>query len=414
MVLFQLSIIAYIFAITIWITSLPWTCSLQDYNEVMELPEVTTPVWVDSQLKMQAMAVALSGASRIAVDTESNSMFAYQEQVCLVQISIPSADYLIDPLTVSDLSALAPVFANPAVEKIFHAAEYDLICLKRDYHFEFANLFDTMLAARILGITEVGLGSLLQNRFGVVLDKRYQRANWGRRPLTEEMLQYAALDTHYLFNLRDSLSADLKEKQLVELAEEDFRFISRVEGHGQNGNATNCWKVAGAHPITPQQAAVLDQLCQYRDQQARRGDLPHFKVFSNQQLLDLSISDVSTLEDISKVKGMSPGVLQRHGSNLLEAVQRGKDSKPIPKPRRTRLPVDYLQRIDRLKKWRKSAASEMKVESDVVLPRELMESIAYHHPGTTGDLSALMKDFPYRYRKYGQKILEILNEENLA
>lgn len=375
---------------------------------------VTPPVWVDTQMELQKMARALSGAPRIAIDTESNSLFAYQEQVCLVQISIPSADYLIDPFTVTDLSVLSPIFSDPAVEKIFHAAEYDLICLKRDYHFEFANVFDTMLAARILGLTEIGLGPLLQNRFGVVLDKRYQRANWGRRPLTDEMLVYAALDTHYLFNLRDSLFSDLTKNGLLELAEEDFRFISRVEGHGQNGNAMNCWKVAGAHPITPQQATVLDQLCRYRDDQARRSDLPHFKVFSNQLLLDLSVSEISSMEDISKIKGISPGLLQRHGKKILDVINQGKGSKPTPRPKRTRLPVDYLQRVDRFKKWRKNAAAEMKVESDIVLPRELMESIAFHHPSTAGELSRLMKDFPYRYRKYGQKILEILNEEGLV
>lgn len=412
MLLFQLSIIAYFFAITIWITPRSGTCSLQDYNEVMEFSEVRPPIWVDSQLKLQKMTDELSGVSRIAVDTESNSLFAYQERVCLIQISTPSVDYLIDPFIVADLSVLAPIFANPSIEKIFHAAEYDLICLKRDYHFEFANLFDTMLAARILGLPEVGLGSLLQNRFGVVLDKHYQRANWGRRPLTEDMLVYAALDTHYLFNLRDSLFSDLLQNELYELAQEDFQYISRVEGHNQNGNATNCWKVAGAHPITPQQAAVLDQLCTYRDEQARRSDLPHFKVFSNQLLIDLSLLENPSLEDISKIKGMSPGLLQRHGRNLLDAVNRGKDSKPIYKPKRMRLPADYMERIERLKKWRKSAAAEMKVESDVVLPRELMESIAFHHPKTIGELSSLMKEFPYRYRKYGQIIQTILNEEN--
>ena len=355
---------------------------LQDYNEAMELPKVDPPVWVDSQKTLRSLADTLANESRIAIDTESNSLFAYQEKVCLVQISTPATDYLIDPFKITDFLPLAPVFANPDVEKIFHAAEYDLICLKRDYHLEFNNLFDTMLAARILGLPEVGLGPLLQNRFEVTLDKRYQRANWGLRPLTEAMLAYAALDTHYLFILRDSLYAELDEHGLLDLAKEDFSFISKAEGHGQNGNNTNCWKVAGAHPITPQQAAILDKLCIYRDEQARKADLPHFKVLSNQLLIDLCTAEITTLDELANVPGMSPKILQRHGERLLNAIKNGQSADPIFKPRRPRLDADYLQRMDKLKVWRKDTAKELKVESDIVLPKDLMESIAYHNPHT--------------------------------
>lgn len=387
---------------------------LQDYNEVMELPKVSAPVWVDSQNSLQLLADALAQEARIAIDTESNSLFAYQEKVCLVQISTPATDYLIDPFKITDLYPLAPVFANPEIEKIFHAAEYDLICLKRDYHLEFNTLFDTMLAARILGLPEVGLGSLLQNRFEVTLDKRYQRANWGLRPLTEAMLAYAALDTHYLFILRDSLYAELDEHGLLELAKEDFSFISKAEGHSQNGSNTNCWKVAGAHPITPQQAAILDKLCLYRDQQARNADLPHFKVLSNQLLIDLSTTEILTFDDLSRIPGMSPKLLHRHGENLLDAIKIGQTAEPILKPRRPRLDADYLQRMDKLKNWRKDTAKKLKVESDVVLPKDLMESIAYHNPRTKKELSALMREFPYRSKRYGRKILEILKLEEIA
>jgi ribonuclease D len=384
---------------------------LQDYNEVMELPRVDPPIWVDSNRMLRSLAETIANESRIAIDTESNSLFAYQEKVCLVQISTTGTDYLIDPFKISDFLPLAPVFANPAVEKIFHAAEYDLICLKRDYHLEFDNLFDTMLAARILGLPEVGLGPLLANRFEVMLDKRYQRANWGQRPLTEAMLAYAALDTHYLFILRDSLYAELDEHGLLELAKEDFRFISKAEGHGQNGSNTNCWKVAGAHPITPHQAAILDKLCIYRDEQARKSDLPHFKVLSNQLMIDLCSTEITSLDDLAAAPGMSPKIFQRHGERLLDAIKNGQTAEPIYKPRRPRLDDDYLQRMDKLKNWRKVTAKELKVESDIVLPKDLMESIAYHNPHTSTELSDLMREFPYRSKRYNQKILETLNME---
>ena len=376
----------------------------------MDFTPVEVPVWIDDPAKLARLVSLLEKESRLAIDTESNSLFAYQEKVCLLQISTFNADYLLYPFKV-DLSPLAGVFSNNKVEKIFHAAEYDLICLKRDYQFEVNHLFDTMIAARILGLPEVGLGSLLASRFGIMLDKRYQRANWGIRPLTEPMKVYAALDTHYLFGLRDTLAQDLMEKGLLPLAEEDFRFISKAEGHGQNGSNMNCWKVAGATRITPRQAAILNQLCLYRDEQARKADLPHFKVLSNQQLVALCTAEINKVEDLENVEGMSTKLLRRHGGQLFSAITKGLASLPIPKPARPRLENKYLDRIERLKQWRKKMGKELKVESDVILPRDLMDSLAYHHPRTLNELETIMREFPYRFSKFGQAILEQLVQE---
>src|SRR5512147_2572985 len=173
---------------------------------------LTPPVWVDKPTTFNQMVADLSAQPRIAVDTESNSLHAYRERVCLVQFSTPKKDYIIDPLILQDLSPLAPLFANPNIEKIFHAAEYDLICLRRDFGFEFANLFDTMQAARVLGYQFVGLDNLLAEKFQFELDKRHQKADWAMRPLTPAQLDYARLDTHFLFALRDLLETELKEK----------------------------------------------------------------------------------------------------------------------------------------------------------------------------------------------------------
>lgn len=155
------------------------------------------PIWVNTKQLLQKLTDDLVTQSRVAVDTESNSLHAFREQVCLVQFSTTNADYLVDPLALKDLSQLAPIFADPKIEKIFHAAEYDLICLRRDFHFSFANLFDTMQAARVLGYPAVGLDRLLGDKFGIRMDKRHQR-QIGLRPLTKEQIHYARLDTHYL------------------------------------------------------------------------------------------------------------------------------------------------------------------------------------------------------------------------
>jgi len=149
----------------------------------MAIEKLPAPVLITRQAALQRLADTLRGEKIIAVDTESNSLYAYQEQVCLIQFTARGIDYLVDPLALDDLSPLAPVFSDPAIEKVFHAAEYDLICLKRDFGYTFNNLFDTMVAARILGRELYGLGAILEEEFGVQVDKRYQRANWGQRPL---------------------------------------------------------------------------------------------------------------------------------------------------------------------------------------------------------------------------------------
>jgi ribonuclease D len=234
------------------------------------------------------LVTALRHERIIAVDTESNSLFAYQEQVCLIQFSTTEDDYLVDPLALDDLSSLEPIFSSTEIEKVFHAAEYDLICLSRDFDFTFTNLFDTMVAARILGREAVGLGSMLEDEFGVRTDKRFQRADWGRRPLPTDMKNYARMDTRYLIPLRDHLLASLHQNHLWTLAKEDFNLLCQVNGIPVNGEKKKLeepWGIRGAVDLTPQGAAVLLELCRYRDKVARRINRPLFKVINNQTLL---------------------------------------------------------------------------------------------------------------------------------
>ena len=196
----------------------------------MNKEDLPAPIFIARTPALQRLAKSLNREPLVAVDTESNSLYAFKEQVCLIQFSTPQKDFLVDPLALKDLSPLEPFFRNPKTEKIFHAAEYDLICLKRDFNFEFANVFDTMIAARILGREAVGLGSMLETEFGVHLDKRYQRANWGKRPIPAHLLSYAQLDTHYLISLRNRLRKTLKESALWPLATEDFERLCNQKG----------------------------------------------------------------------------------------------------------------------------------------------------------------------------------------
>ncbi|HND48409.1 MAG TPA: ribonuclease D, partial [Anaerolineales bacterium] len=190
---------------------------------------LSPPIWVNTIEQLNKMIQDLAAQTRVAVDTESNSLHAYREQVCLLQFSSVNSDYIVDPLALRDLSPLAPIFSNPKIEKVFHAAEYDLICLRRDFNFSFTNLFDTMHAARVLGYPAVGLDKLLGDKFDIKMDKRHQKADWAERPLTKEQIHYARLDTHYLFDLRDVLEGELKEKGRLHFAKEDFERACHLE-----------------------------------------------------------------------------------------------------------------------------------------------------------------------------------------
>jgi ribonuclease D len=367
----------------------------------MQPEDLAAPIWVDRPAVLCRVVAEISNEPLLAVDTESNSLYAYQEQVCLIQVSSPRVDYLIDPLAISDLSPLGPLFSNPATETIFHASEYDLICLTRDFAFQFSNLFDTMLAARILGRKAFGLGSLIESEFGISLDKHYQRANWGQRPLRPAMLAYARLDSHYLIPLRTKLKAELEEVGLWELAQEDFRRIRQVK-------LPACWRISGSQDLTPTQAAILQSLCAYRDRQARYANLPTFKVLANEALLAIAQTNPVNMEDLAGLPGLSTKLVMRHATGLLQAVERGRHAPPLSRPRPPRRNDALLNRLDWLRTWRKEAGAKMKVESDVILPRDVMDAIAEVNPRNLEQLAKVMVDLPWRLEHFGVQILKAL------
>lgn len=365
------------------------------------------PVWVDQPDAFNRMIEDLSAQSRIAVDTESNSLHAYREQVCLMQFSTPKIDYVVDPLALEDLSSLGPLFNNPKTEKIFHAAEYDLICLRRDFEFEFSNLFDTMHAARVLGYQYVGLDNLLAEKFQVKMDKRHQKADWGERPLTREQTDYARLDTHYLFGLRDLLEAELKEKERLDLAQEDFVRACEVEAAKEKLNGSSWKRFSTRKDISVRELTILSELCVARDQIAEEMNRPPFKVISDTMLLEIARNQPEKDVDLAGI-GLSAKQINLWGKDLLVAAQRGAEA-PLVRREQTKRPSDAtLKRLDKLKTWRKRLAQEMGVESDIVLPRAYLNALAEKPPKSLGELESIMADSPWRFSRYGPKIYRLL------
>jgi len=356
------------------------------------------------------MVADLSTQTRIAVDTESNSLHAYREQVCLIQFSTPNVDYVVDPLalTPGKLKSLGPLFSNPEIEKIFHAAEYDLICLRRDFDFEFANLFDTMHAARVLGYQFVGLDNLLAEKFHFEMDKRHQKADWAMRPLTPAQLDYARLDTHFLFALRDLLEAELAERDRLQIAREDFARACSVDHLPREKLNGAAWKrFSTRKDVSPRELTILSELCVSRDRIAERMNRPVFKVISDSLLLDIARNLPEKDVDLAGL-GLSPRQIRLWGGEILDATRRGTVA-PLVEREQSKRPSDALvRRLQKLKNWRKKVAQELSVESDIVLPKAYLNLLAERPPKSLQELESIMHESPTRFRRYGEQILRLL------
>lgn len=366
----------------------------------------TLPELIQERQDFNALVEALVREPRIAVDTESNSLHAYRERVCLMQFSTPRRDFVVDVLALEDVAALGQVFDNPDLEKIFHAAEYDIICLRRDYGFAVNNIFDTMQAGRILGRKMAGLDRLLEEKFGVKVNKRLQKADWGARPLKRELLEYASLDTHYLIPLRDILEQELREKGLLALAQEDFRLAAAHYASENRGRSESpSWeRLRARRDLSPLELTILKELLEWRELAAERLDRPPFKVMGDDKLIEIARLRPANPTEMDAA-ALSEKQMAQWGDQLLEAVARGM-SNPLVQRKRSNIPDPaYMKRLELLKDWRKKAAAVMDVESDVVLPRGMLLELADRG---AHDVNAILRASPWRQDRFGEQISAVL------
>ncbi len=375
------------------------------------MSDLKPAVLVTQQSQLAAMLQHLRGQPSIAVDTEADSLYAYREKVCLIQISIPDADYLIDPLARLDLHPIGPLLANPRIQKVFHAAEYDVMCLRRDFGFTFSNLFDTMWAARVLGWPHMGLGDILHEHFSITLDKRWQRHNWGRRPIEPEALAYARCDTHYLLRLRDLQSKALRQLDRLEEAGEVFADLARSESNSHVFHPDDFWRIKGVYDLSGRAQAILRQLVITREREAQRQDRPAFKVIGDKALLAIAERAPHRLDQMQAIKGLTSLLIRRYGTALLNAVERGQHD-PIPTPPKRPMPdLAVLDRYEKLRAWRKQVAAQRGVEPDVIVNNAVLMDIAHRRPRTLDDLPTGEWFGAWRKKAYGQAIIEALNNK---
>lgn len=365
--------------------------------------------YVDSAESWSSCLAELRQVQQLAIDLESNGLFAYREQICLIQISTRETDYIIDPLSKIDISPLGDLITDPNIEKVLHASEYDLILMMREHGWQMANLFDTMWAARIIGYEKIGLASMLNALYGMEIDKKFQRADWCKRPLSEGQLAYAQTDTHFLFQLRDDLEEELANLGRYDEAIEIFEEQSNVRLPDTAFSAESFWSIQGVSDLTPRKKAIVRELHILRDKLAKQRNRPAFKVLSNSTLVDLAIRTPRRMSQLNDISGLRGRNISRYGQRILEAIERGKTADIPKRTRNKRHPEAVSQRYDALHTWRKERARKRGVASDVVMTRETMWDIAKANPNSAETLAQIDSFGPVRRKIYGEEVLSLLN-----
>lgn len=371
---------------------------------------------IEREAELRALAKDLLREKVVAVDTEADSFYHYFDKTCLVQIASSEGIFLVDPLALGgppELAPLAPLFASKKVRKVFHAAEYDLYVLKRDCGFEFANLFDTMISAQLLGYPAVGLSALSQRHFNVTLPKDEQRSDWSARPLSESQMLYAAADVAYLIPLAEKLEAQLEEKGRLAWAREEFETLVARTWPTREFDGAGYLRIKGAKGLSPAQLSILRELYLLRDARAREVDRPPFKVLGNRTLLEIAQREPGSLAELGRIKGITELILRRLGKEILAAVAKGASAPHAPPKRiegsgRKRMDRRTERRVERLKRWRTARARELGLDPGVLCPNTCLEAIAWRNPAKTAEVAEVAELKGWQVREFGREIVEVL------
>jgi ribonuclease D len=375
-------------------------------------PEQISYVLVEKRSELDRLTAELKREPAIGVDLEADSMFHYHEKVCLLQISTPSRNFLIDPLTVKDISALAPVFASSSIRKILHGADYDIRSLHRDFGIEVVSLFDTQIAAAFLGVKETGLANLVKDRFGVTVEKKYQKKDWSERPLAQPMLDYAAKDSFYLLPLADMLEAELKAKARLDCVLEECERLSRVRA-----NQSECshffLKFKGAGKLDPRSLTILETILQFRDNLARKRDLPPFKVLMNAQVKRMVKHKPRSLDELRQKECLSPRQVKSFGRVISKKIDEAMDLPEAellvyPKNTGRRVGPRVAKRVKALKKWREQRAGEIGLDPSLICSNTQIQSLAFLHPKTPEELREIREIKNWQKKLFGQEICSVL------
>jgi ribonuclease D len=374
---------------------------------------MTVPVrLVDRPETFRALLDEVAGAPLVALDTEAASFHRFHDRIYLVQLSTRDLTAVIDPLGVGDLSPIGTLLGDPAIETIFHDADYDLRLFDKEFGFRAKSLFDTRIAAQFLNEPGIGLGALLAKYFGVTADKRFQRADWSARPLSSPMLDYAAGDTVHLCELRDILIEQLDALGRTEWVAEEFENLEKIRWTGGGeGPETAFLRLKGAKALKRRELAILRELYNWREETSSRLDRASFRVLGNEVLFTLAQQPVTSLEELGRVKGVGQDGAQRRGNEILAAIARGlalpdRDLPYVERQQRRVPDPAFEARVEALKRRRNALAEELQLAPGVLCPNGTLEAIARAEPNSLTDLATIPELRRWQAKVLGPALLE--------
>jgi len=350
-------------------------------------------LYLDQPAAVDRFLDEISHVREIALDTEGASFHRFLDRIYLLQLSTRERSAIIDPLPIGSPEKLGKLLLDRNVETVFHDADYDLRLLHQDYGWHVTNLFDTRIAAQLLGIKSFGLAALLEQFFDVRLDKKHQRADWSMRPLTPEMLEYAAQDTRYLLQLRDHMKSELQRRGRWHWAEEEF---ARLEGTRWEAEEEmeSFLRLKGARDLTRRELAVLREVVNWRDTVAAQLDRATFRVMGNEVLLELARRSPRSVSELGAIKGMPKGMVDRAGPDIVASIRRGMEAPEeelpkFPRGQRWNKDRDFDERVSRLKLVRDEAATRLELDPGVLCSRERLENVARSGAKSIEELAAV-------------------------
>ena len=369
-------------------------------------------IYLDTPRQVEHFLDDISGVREIALDTEGASFHRFIDRIYLLQITTRERSAVIDPISIGVPARLGEILEDSAVEVVFHDADYDLRLLHQDYGWHVRNMFDTRIAAQLLGIKSFGLAALLEDFFGVRLDKKHQRADWSLRPLTQGMLDYAAQDTRHLLDLRDELRSRLEKLGRLAWAKEEFERLEGTKWEAEN-DSENFLRIKGARDLTRRELALLRELVPWRDGVARELDRATFRVMGNEVLLDIARTAPRDAKQLAGLKGMPRGILERGGAAILSAVKRGLEvaEEHLPKfPRAAKWEreEDFEAKVTKLKTVRDAAATRLLLDPGVLCSRERLEAIVRRRPSRVEDLEDVPGIRRWQIAEMGEEFVEAL------
>ena len=350
-------------------------------------------IYLDQPDTVDRFLTKISDVKELALDTEGASFHRFLDRIYLLQVSTRDRSAIIDPLPIGSPPKLGDLLQSKGVEVVFHDADYDLRLLHQDYGWHVTNIFDTRIASQLLGIKSFGLAALLEQFFDVKLDKKHQRADWSMRPLTPDMLEYAAQDTRYLLQLKDHMKSELGRRNRLHWAEEEF---ARLEGTRWEAEESmeGFLRLKGARDLTRRELAVLREVANWRDTVAAQLDRATFRVMGNEALFELARSTPRSVSELGAIKGMPKGMIDRAGADIVAAVRRGievpeAELPKFPKGQRWNKDRDFDEKVARLKSVRDAAATRLELDPGVLCSRERLENVARSGAKSLEELAAV-------------------------